>query len=261
MRVSVKPIIFLTVILIGAVFLNRYVLKFRMSFYPKPMVSMISYFYIKLEGLGGIIDNIENFNHLARENEDLKNSQKLLVSFKAQVDQLQTENEFLRKAINISQKEKRQVVDASVFNVNLGSDGYNVLLNKGSDEGISEGDVVVTAEGVLVGKIEKTEPSFSKVLFIFDSKFKITARVIGSNTAGIARGAFNEGMYLELVAQDDEIKEGDSLVSSGDDMFPPALVIGRVENIKSNQNELFKKVRIRPTVKDIQIAKVLVIKK
>ena len=67
-------------------------------------------------------------------------------------------------------------------------------------------------------------------------------------------------MFLDFVVQGDEIKEGDMLISTGNDQFLPALIIGSVDRVEANLTQMFKKVRIRPAVKDIQLGRVLVIK-
>ena len=160
----------------------------------------------------------------------------------------------------LAQKEEREITYAGIFNVNLTPGGYNVLLNKGSRDGISEGDIVVSAGNVLIGRVQKVMDNFSRVLFVYDPAFKITGKILGSDVAGIARGALRDGMYLDLIVQADEIKEGDTLISAGDDMFPPALVIGQVDHVELNETQLFKKVRIKPAIQDGQIGKVIVIK-
>ena len=182
------------------------------------------------------------------------------MNLKAKIDNLENEIDFLRRAARVSQKFDYPVVYAGIFNLNLVPTGYNVLLNKGAQDGVSEGDVVVTAEGFLVGKIQKVMRNFSRVLFVSDSEFKITVKVMSSGTAGIARGALGGGMYLDFIVQEDEIKEEDVLISTGSDLFPPALIIGSVDYIETNTTQIFKKVRIRPAIKDTQLSRVLVVK-
>ena len=252
-------VIFLVAV-IGAVFLNKYVVKDRMIFYPKTFINLSGYLFTKAENFGDFAEKIRNFNRLASENEKLKQDQEIVFGLKVKIDNLENENDFLRRAARISQKLDYPVIYAGIFNLNLAPAGYNVLLNKGIREGVSEGDVVVTAEGILVGKIQKVMQNFSRVLFVSDPEFKITARVIGSDTEGIARGALNDGMYLDFVVQEDEIKEEDVLISTSNDLFPSALIIGSVDYIETNATQMFKKVRIRPAIKDIQLGRVLIIK-
>jgi rod shape-determining protein MreC len=259
-RPSIKLGIILLVTVLGAVFLNKYILKDRLVFYPKSFVNLGSYLFKKAENMGGLVEKITNFNHLANENDKLKENQGEILSLRAKIDNLETENSFLRRSVRISQKLDRQIIYAGIFNLNLSPAGYNVLLNKGAQDGISEGDIVITDEGILVGQIQKVMQNFSRVLFVSDSGFKINAKVLGSDTVGIARGALNDGMYLDFVVQADEIKEKDVLITTGNDIFPPALIIGSVDYVSVNETQMFKNVRIRPAVKDTQLGKVLVVK-
>ncbi len=245
---------------IGAVFLNKYVMKDRLIFYPRYFISSAGYLFTKAESFGGFVGKVKNFNRLASENDKLKQDREVTLSLKAEIDILENENDFLRRAAQVSQRSGYSVVDAGIFSLNLAPSGYNVLLNKGAEEGITEGDVVVTAEGVLVGKIQKVMQNFSRILFVSDPEFKITAKVMGSGTSGIARGALIDGMYLDFVVQEDEIKESDTLISTGNDLFPPALIVGTVDYVEANVTQMFKKIRIRPAVKDYQLNRVLVIK-
>ena len=245
---------------IGAIFLNKYVPKDRFNFYPRSLINVQTYLFTELGRVGGVGAKIESFNSLARENDKLKQDAKSIRSLKAQIDDLQIENDSLRRAVRVSERVQRPIIYAGVFNINLAPGGYNVLLNKGTKDGVSEGDIVVTDEGALVGRVEKTKEDFSRVLFISDPQFKITAKVVNSSTAGIAKGALNEGLYLDFVVQEDQVKEGDVVISNGNDIFPPALVIGTIDHVESNPSQMFKKVRISPAIKDDQLGKVLVVK-
>ncbi|MBI2062194.1 MAG: rod shape-determining protein MreC [Candidatus Yanofskybacteria bacterium] len=257
---SVKFSVILLVAVIGAVFLNKYAVKRELVLRPSFLISWENYLFTKAENLGGLMGKIKRFNRLASENDKLKQDRELVFSLRAKIDILESENDFLRRANRIIQRINYPIVYAGIFNLNLSPAGYDVLLNKGSQDGISEGDVVVTAEGILVGKIQKVMQNFSRVLFISDPEFKITAKVLGSNVSGIARGALSEGMYLDFIVQEDKIKEEDILMSTGNDQFPPALTIGFVDHVEANATQMFKKVRSRPAVKDAKLNRVLVIK-
>lgn len=248
------------VTVIGAVFLNKYIMKGGLASYPKSFINFGSYLFLKAENFGGFMGKMANFNRLASENDKLKQDQELVISLQAKIDNLENENDFLRRAARVTQKLNYPVVYAGIFNFNLAPTGYNVLLNKGVEDGISEGDVVVTAEGVLVGKIQTVMQNFSRITFISDSDFKITVKVLNSGTSGIARGALGDGMYLDFVVQSDDIKEQDVLISTGNDQFPSALIVGSVDYVETNASQMFKKVRIHPAVKDARLGRVIVIK-
>lgn len=258
-----SPLKLLLILIIGITFAtflkNHYQTGLLFDFGLTPKFE--SYVFTKLEKFRNLILEVGKWRNLTKENEELISKNRDLTLRLAKCDDLVNENQFLRKSLNISTRFKQPVVYGSIFNLSLNPDGYNVLLNKGSNDGVSENGVVITSEGLLVGRVEKVFETYSRVLYISDPKFKVIAKIVNSNTAGIAKGALNEGMQFDLIVQGDEIKEGDMVISTGNDFFPPALIIGSVEHVQVNDIELFKKVRIRPAVKDLPVGRVLVLEK
>ena len=240
--------------------LGRYTPVGRLSIIPRFAVNSLALLLAKFEAFNKFADELRRFRSLADENGNLKEENLDLLSRLAKLDVLEQENDFLRTALDIERETGRDVIYAHVFNVNLGPDGYNVLLNKGARDGVKKDDVVITGQKALVGVVEEVSNNFSRVLFVFDPEFKITARVLGSVTAGIATGAYRDGMYLDLIAKEDEIKEGDVLISTGDDMFPSALIVGSVAHVEVNEAQMFKKVRIDPAA-DARPGSVVVLKR
>ena len=154
----------------------------------------------------------------------------------------------------------KELIYANIFSEVIGTNEVIFLINRGQNVGISEGMVVTTEEGILIGKISEVKDYYSKVMTVRDDNFKITARTQESNVSGIAEGALINGMYLKLVIQSENIKEGELLVSSGDDFFPPALIIGKIQNIESSQGDTFKIVRVKPMFESLSFSRVVIIK-
>ena len=190
----------------------------------------------------------------------MKKEHFILISQLADREDLKNENDFLRKAINIAPRFEKEVSYANIFYFQLGSDGYDVLLNKGTSDGIFDGDIIITEGGVLIGKVEKAYGDFSRALVVGDTDFSVAVKILSSDTVGVARGVLAQGMYLDLIVQSDLVKEGDIVVSSGMDLVPPALVVGTVSYVETNEIDLFKKVKIRPAMGEVKIGRVLIIR-
>ena len=263
MRYSfLKTLVFLFAVILGVIFIDskffdRKLTDFGPAIVKKPM----TYAVIKLENAGFFMRSLARIKNLITENENLKNENLTLISRLADHDDIKNENEFLRQALNMPPRFNRQIIYASIYYFQIGPNGYDALLNKGVIKGISDGDIVITEEGVLVGKIEKAHDNFSRLLAVNDIAFSVAIKVLNSGTTGIAKGALAQGIYLDLIVQNDPIKEGDIVVSSGMDLVPPGLIVGTVSHVELNETDLFKKVKIRPTIGEVKMGRVLVIKR
>ncbi len=217
--------------------------------------------FSRFSGTRKILSSVRTISSLTNKNIELEKENLKLLSELAGLENIRSENEFLKKILKISNEVDRELKEASIYSWDFGPNGYTVLLNKGSNGGISEGDIVVSEQKVLIGTIKEVGKDSSKILVVTDPKLRVTAKILGSNTTGIATGALGGGMSFDLIVHDDQINEGDIVVSSGNDIFPPALVIGRVSKVSFSDAQLFQEVTIRPTMEDIVLGRVIILKR
>ncbi|MBI4158274.1 MAG: rod shape-determining protein MreC [Candidatus Yanofskybacteria bacterium] len=246
-----------SLIFVDSYFFDRKINNFGTIMIQRPA----SYLFSKMEFAGFFFRGLIRIKNIITENENLKKENWGLLSRLADYEDLKNENDFLRKALNISLRFNNNISYASIYQFQIGLNGYDVLLNKGANDGIAVGDMIITEESVLVGRIEEVQKNFSRVLSISDTDFSVAVKVLNSDTVGIAKGALAQGLYLDLIVQSDIIKEGDVVVSSGTDLVPPALIVGTVSYVETNETDLFKKVKIRPAMGEVKIGRVLVINK
>lgn len=191
---------------------------------------------------------ITKWKRLAAENEALKSLVEKQLSTDALVRSLQAENDSLRKANGLSDRLRRDLIPAGIFDVSLTPGGHHALINKGKDDGLREGQVVISMEGILIGRISALFSSSSKVMLVTHPDFSVTVKVLDGLSSGIARGALSEGIDLDLITQSDEITEGNILVTTGNDLLPAGLIVGTVRNVQNNDTQLFKKVKVNPAM-------------
>ena len=258
----IKILIFLFVLTVGLIIADRYFFDRKINNFGTEIIRRpASYVFAKLENAGFFFRSLINFKNIISENDNLKRENLSLLSQLADRNDLKSENEFLRKLLELPPRFNKNITYANIYQFQIGLDGYDVLINKGADDGITDGDIVVTEEGVLVGRIESVGLHFARVLVVSDTDFSVAAEVLNSETAGIARGALAQGLYFDLIVQDDPIKEGDIIVSSGMDLVPPALVVGTVSYVETRGTNVFKKVKISPAMGEVRIGRVLIIRK
>ena len=107
---------------------------------------------------------------------------------------------------------------------------HTIEVDKGSDDGLSEGMAVVTGAG-LVGRLEVVDRSRSIVRLATHPGFRVGVRLVGSQDEGLARGGGATG-YLVIdagVRLDGVVEAGEAVVTSGGrSRFPADIPVGRV---------------------------------
>jgi rod shape-determining protein MreC len=136
--------------------------------------------------------------------------------------------------------------------------GY-LILDRGSDAGIQRGMPVVGAGG-LVGQIVEVTSAASKVLLITDPTSAVNARAQSSRALGIVVGQLAGGLSLQNIAQEAEVKPGDSVVTSGlGGKFPEGILIGTVNAVQRQEYEVQQNASLTPATNFAGLEIVLII--
>jgi rod shape-determining protein MreC len=134
-----------------------------------------------------------------------------------------------------------------------------LVVDRGSADGLSEGMPVVAAGGI-VGRLVKVAPHSSRVLLLTDHASAIAALVQRTRARGVIRGAGSGRCSMEFTVKDEEVKVGDTVVSSGiGGVFPKGLVIGEVTMVKKGEYGVFQTIEVRPTVNIAKLEEMLVL--
>ncbi len=190
----------------------------------------------------------KKWKSLSSENGHLKELLSETLSAKSIDESFRIESDNLKKTNNLSKRLRHELVPAGIFDFSLTPDGYHALINKGSTNGILVGQTIVSLEGELVGRVTSVFSNSSQVSLLTDTNFSVTGRVLGGETSGIIHGALSNGLNFDLVTQSDTISEGDTIITTGDDMVPAGIVIGTVKNVQDNDTQLFKKIIVDPSM-------------
>ncbi len=196
--------------------------------------------YSVRRGLSNYIDFIINIGNLQNEKDILE---KQLLHITGQVASLKEEsyeNSLLKQQLDLSERDLETKCQANVVGTN--SVGSELLLDCGSLDGISSGDIAVLGNQLLglVVDVQKetclvrliTHPNSAVAVFDQDS----IARV-----QGIVQGQVGSGMVLTKVLPTAEVNQGDYLLTSGyDGVFPYGLLVGKVGEVKFSEAGLLK---------------------
>jgi len=187
---------------------------------------------------------------LSEENNKLIEQINALLGQKSELEQLRDENDSLRKIIDFTSENKHEYKVAKIISRDSDKSREAVVINRGLNDGIVKNHPVLNEEGVIIGKINKVEDEYSTVLFLIDNHAKLAVTVLNNErTTGLLEGELGLVTRVDFIPQDALLTVGDLVVSSGsEDRVPKGLVVGQVEEIYKQPNELFKSAKIKQYV-------------
>ena len=134
-----------------------------------------------------------------------------------------------------------------------------IIIDHGSDDGIYRGMPVVTDKG-LIGRIDAVTARAARVQLLSDPGFNVNVRIKPSNGDAIVKGSITGDILLEMAPQDISLNPGDLMLTSGlGGEFPPNVIIGQVDALRSGENDLFQSASVQPAVDYSSLQAVLVI--
>lgn len=258
------------VIFLLAVSLQLSSLSYRFPALPKAGWNMVSFFvspvqklfhesletskfiwskYLWLQGIS------ERARLLELEVQDLKSERAKLLEY-------HHENNRLANLLAFKSEAQQQGIVANVIGRDPSNWSMTVTIDKGIDDGISEGCPVVDGNG-LVGRISNAAGGHSTVLLLIDPSSSVGALSQDSRISGMIEGTFSsDSMKLNFVENSplSEIIIGDRIITSGlDSVFPKGIYIGEVREVKNSTNSLFQDILVRSSVNFRKLETVMVL--
>lgn len=200
-----------------------------------------------------------------KEIEDLKAEVSTLkIENKSREDYI-NENKRLKELLDLKDStiESYETVTARVVSYEPNSWYDTVMLSKGTNDGISKDDIVITKLGV-VGRIVECGNNWAKVSTVINSSNSIGVKLSRTGDIGVVSGdaglAQDKNAKLEYLSNDKNLISGDILVTSGlGGVYPPDLPIGKVISIRSDSAGNLDYGVVEPSVDFSSLYEVLVI--
>lgn len=213
---------------------------------------------------GDLVQAYTDYDELEAENEKLKNQLAGAAQLVRDAESSVSENKSLKAMLGIVEANPDFEFAACLV---VGSDqnGYShtLTLNKGSADGLSKRDLVITADGV-VGYVSELGLNWSKVTTILDSSCEIGAIVTRTQDIGVLDWDFtlSEKGLLKLAYLNTEVvlNSGDSVETSGvGGVFPKGVLLGRVKELRTESHGISQYAVLEPAVQVDEVSTVFVI--
>ena len=212
----------------------------------------------------GKADNLKTVSKLQEENKKLK----------AQLEELQEDNNLLAqnkyeldrlRDLYQLDKDYKQYPKTAARIIGRDTGNYfNIFtIDKGSDDGIKK-YMNVIAGGGLVGIVFDVGKNYSKVRSIIDDESSVSVAFANASDTAIVSGdlqLISDGLLnITGITKDVSVMEGDMIVTSQiSDKYLPGILVGYVQSVKKDSNELTQSGYITPVADFVHLSEVLVI--
>lgn len=190
---------------------------------------------------------------------DLEEAKRNLAARDALVSELQSENAFLRERLKLSSDSASpELLLARVIGKGSGFGEETLVINRGTDDGLSGGEAALLSPNTLAGVVDEISGNRAIVKLLFDSNFILNAKTTEGIT-GVIKGETGNKMVFDEVSQADKLLKDTLIVTDGaDGRVPPNIPIGRIEEILSKPTDVFQRARVTPLFDSKHIERVFV---
>jgi rod shape-determining protein MreC len=162
------------------------------------------------------------------------------------LNNVRTENQYLREALGFKGRNPYGFYLMPAEVVSRGGGEASLIVNRGSDNGVKEGQTVISRYG-LVGRIGEVSRYSSKVVLLGDSLTVVSAVLSRTNTYGVVHGG--SPLTMNYVSESASVEVGDKVVvSSASSTFKRNLAVGTVRSVSRRVEDLFQKIELKPAV-------------
>lgn len=218
--------------------------RYATSYLLSPIQYIVS---MPIDWTDDLLNTLSTQKNLLQENTQLKAQNALLNAQLQQQVAIESENNLLKALLQSSAKAGGHVSEAQILSISLDPSVPQIVINKGQQDGVFLGQVILDANGVM-GQIIEIEPSISHVMLITNPKSAVPVQVVrnGMRSILVGKGA-NNSLQLLYVTPTMDIKPGDQLITSGlAGKFPYGYGAGTVISIKNNPYDQFSDVQVAP---------------
>ena len=212
----------------------------------------------------GFLDQFLNAEEISAENERLREENRALIEQMVDYENYKHENESLREQLGIKEEHPEwETTTASVIGRDPADQFYSFTIDKGSLDGVSYQDPVITQDG-LVGIVSEVGTVFSKVTTILDVRLNVACQDVRTQDVATVSGdiamAEQGQCRMSLIPRESGVAKGDIIQTAGTSgLYPQGIVIGRIEEVAFEPQGTMMYAVIEPTNQIKSIKDVVVI--
>ena len=197
---------------------------------------------------------------LTEENQQLRELQLIQNEKLQKFDMLKAENDKLRALLTTNLRGETKKTVAEIMAVASHPFSQHVVIDKGSSDGVFEGQPVLDDLGV-VGQVVSVGNTTSRVILLTDQTHAVPIRVLRNDIRGVVSGTGNINMMeLNNLPHGTDVQVGDKLITSGlGEVFPDGYPVAEIVEISPDVTKPFMKVIAQPVAQVRRLKHVLLL--
>jgi rod shape-determining protein MreC len=194
-----------------------------------------------------LAEQLVTHNTLVGENRKLRREALLDDAHLQRLAALEEENDRLRQLLHASSHVKAHFTVAELLSADMAPFRQEILINKGSHDGVYLGQPLLDARGVM-GQVTDVNYNTARVTLISDPSQAVPVQVNRNGLRSLAVGTGNpQRLELRSLPNSADIRVGDIVSTSGlGGRYPPDYPVGEVVKIDRDPAEAFAQIEVRP---------------
>jgi len=207
-------------------------------------------------------ENLVTRQQLMKENTSFRENELFFHEQSMQLSIIRQENERLRSLLSSPVRGENKKMSAEILSVDSDSYSHQVVINRGANDGVYEGQPVLDEKGI-VGQILHVGVSSSRVILISDISHAIPVRIQRNGLRLIASGSGQiDRLIHNFVAHSADVKKGDLLVTSGlGGKYPEGYPVSRITSVRTDESREFATILSQPEAQINRLRYVLLLSK
>ena len=195
-------------------------------------------------------ENLVTRRALLEENKTLKINELRYQEQLMQLDIVSQENDRLRSLLASPLRSDMKKMVAEIISVDSDPYTHQIVINRGANDGVYEGQPVVDDEGI-VGQVLLVGTTTSRVILVTDITHAVPVRISRNGIRMTATGSGRiDRIGHSFVQHSADIKSGDILVTSGlGGKYPEGYPVSTVTLVKKDESRPFAQVLSSPIAK------------
>jgi rod shape-determining protein MreB len=199
---------------------------------------------------------------LASGQKQTSDSKALTQEEKRQMQRLRSENQRLWRWLGKREMNLKGLQGGTLARV-VGRDPHEWLsgirLNVGSADGIKPGNLVMADQGLL-GRVVQVDEHSCRVSLCLSPTSSLAGSIPQRKADGVMKGSGLGVLEMSYINPDAGVKDGDAVVTSGQDgLFPRGLPVGTIRQLHRSNESSFLVAQVVPSVKLGDVSEVMVL--